>query len=146
MFSSRTGRIRPRRQLWCTRTWSIDFSTGSRVGFPSDGFLPLVGDDLEKRSAPAAGSTKHQNHFSGFCDTSEVLEDIELSSLPAISEDVHQRFGNVEEGDEGIRKGLDYILDPTDAADGDILPYDACRPMSQYSRDESRLEDRYLSV
>lgn len=84
----------------------------------------MVGNDLEERSAPATGPAKYQNHFSGFCDTSEVLEDIELPSFPAISEDVHQRLGNVEEGDEGVRKGLDDILDSTNPTDSQVLPYD----------------------
>jgi len=93
----------------------------------------LVGDDLEKRSAPAAGLAKHQNHFPGFCDTSEVLEDIKFSSFPTIPEDVHQCLRNIEEGDKGIRKGLDDILDSTNTTDSQVLPMSALGKLTSLS-------------
>ena len=74
--------------------------------------IALVTDYFEECSAPRAWSAKHENHFSRFCDTFEVLENVELSPLLANTENGLKCLVDIEERHEGVRECLRSMLAP----------------------------------
>lgn len=67
---------------------------------------PLVTDDLEKRGATTAWTTKNQNHLARFGDTLKVLQNIELSALFSEAKEVACGFKHIEKGNERIGESL----------------------------------------
>jgi hypothetical protein len=59
--------------------------------------IALVTNYFKERSAPRARSAKHEDHFSRFRNTFEVLENVELSSLLANTENTLECLVDVEE-------------------------------------------------
>jgi hypothetical protein len=59
--------------------------------------IALVADHFEECSAPRAWPAKHEDHLARLRDTFEVLEDVELSSFLANTENALARLVDIEE-------------------------------------------------
>jgi hypothetical protein len=67
----------------------------------------LITDYFQKSGASGAGATQYENHFAGLRDTLEVFQDIEFLAFFAKTEQVHESFVYVEEGDECVWERLE---------------------------------------